>query len=202
MTEFYNIGRCIPWTDIAEHPSHHMSKKSRPDSDYVLEEPSHMKSNAVDSWLQHWLKLQKKNKRPLELRVRSDKPSESGPTPAIMVKRRGKKSKPRYVEEDDSDDDAHVDTEDNDGSDGDDSTDMGDNRRPNADSVVPITADAGQHEEGAIGGREVTGGKMLPISPSSVSLNRKSSRAFLESLSNDTKYRKLILLLYAAKVSI
>jgi hypothetical protein len=50
----------IPWNDITESPSEHMSKRSQPDSNHRLEEPSHIKSVSVNVWLQHWLKLQKK----------------------------------------------------------------------------------------------------------------------------------------------
>jgi len=63
-----------------------------------------MKSNAVNCWLQHWLKLQQKNKRPLVLKDSLDKPSDTGPTPTIVSKRKGKRSKALYVESDDVDD--------------------------------------------------------------------------------------------------
>jgi hypothetical protein len=56
-TEFHNLSSHIPWTDIAENPHNHLSKRSQVDSDYHLEEPSHMKSNAIDFWLRHWLCL-------------------------------------------------------------------------------------------------------------------------------------------------
>ena len=49
-TAFYKLTGRIPWLDIAENPSHHLSKKSQPDSDHKLEEPSHMKSDGVDAW--------------------------------------------------------------------------------------------------------------------------------------------------------
>ena len=101
-TGFYQLQGRIPWTDIAEHPSHHMTKKSRPDSNYKLEEPSHMKSDGVDAWLKHWLKMQKKGSKPLVLKDGSDKPSEAhGNTdPKVVDRRKGKK---RYVEPDDDD---------------------------------------------------------------------------------------------------
>jgi hypothetical protein len=109
-TGFYQLQGRIPWTDIAEYPSRHMTKKSRPDSDYKLEEPSHMKSDGVDAWLKHWLKMQKKGSTPLVLKDGSDKSSEShvNKDPKIVDRRKGKK---RYVEPD-SDDEA---TEINDG---------------------------------------------------------------------------------------
>jgi hypothetical protein len=76
--DFYKLNGRPPWAGIAEHPSQYIAKKSRPDSDHQLQEPSHMKSDGVDAWLQHWLKLQKRNKRPLILKDGSDEdPSES-----------------------------------------------------------------------------------------------------------------------------
>ena len=41
-TGFYKLSGHILWTDIAEYLLHHLSKKSRPDSDCKLEELSHM----------------------------------------------------------------------------------------------------------------------------------------------------------------
>src|SRR6266481_8197711 len=108
---FYNLTGRIPWTDIAENPSHYLSKKSRPDSDYKLEEPSHMKSDGVDAWLKHWLKLQKKKKRPLELKDPSHKSSESLPTTTAVLRRTLKGSKDQYIESDDSDDEKSFDEE-------------------------------------------------------------------------------------------
>src|SRR5258706_9456641 len=55
----------IPWTDIGENPLDHLASRSRPDSNCRLEEPSHMKSDSIDCWLTHWLKLQNRGKRPL-----------------------------------------------------------------------------------------------------------------------------------------
>ena len=76
----------IPWLDIAENPSHHLSKRSQPDSDHKLEEPSHMKSVGIDAWLQHWLKLQKKSRRPLVLKDPTDKSSELNPKSRTVTK--------------------------------------------------------------------------------------------------------------------
>src|ERR1700676_4576871 len=78
-TAFYKLTSRIPWLDIAENPSHHLSKRSRPYSDHKLEEPSHMKSVGIDAWLQHWLKLQKKSRRPLVLKDPTDKSCELNP---------------------------------------------------------------------------------------------------------------------------
>ena len=49
-----------------------------------------MKSDGVDSWLRHWLKLQKKNKCPLVLKEHSDKQSDHNTPPQIVPKGKGK----------------------------------------------------------------------------------------------------------------
>ena len=64
---------------ISQNPSFHLSKKSQPDSDWRLEEPSQMKSDAIDCWLNHWLQLQKKGKQPLVLKDGSGRLSEHLP---------------------------------------------------------------------------------------------------------------------------
>ena len=89
---YYKLGGWIPWMDIAENLSHHLSKRSQADSDHWLEEPSHMKSDGVDAWLKHWLKLQKKNKHPLVLKRPLDKILDTSPT-CIRFKVEGKKGK-------------------------------------------------------------------------------------------------------------
>jgi hypothetical protein len=53
ITEFQNMSGHIPWMDIAENLHDHLSKRSQVDLDYHLEEPSHMKANAVNFWLRH-----------------------------------------------------------------------------------------------------------------------------------------------------
>lgn len=178
-TGFYKLNGRIPWTDIAENPSQHLSKKSQPDCDYKLEEPSHMKSDGVDAWLKHWLKLQKKNKRPLELKDPSNKSLQSFVTTAAAPRRTVKRSKDQYIESDDADDD-EIDEEDDGGSNEDASNTT--NRRDHNSDDDPQAI-------------------VLPPSPSTASQTRQSRRAFLQSLSDDKKYRKLIRLLGAAKVS-
>ncbi|KIM73061.1 hypothetical protein PILCRDRAFT_15545 [Piloderma croceum F 1598] len=160
---FYKLTGRIPWTDIAENPSHYLSKKSRHDCDHKLKEPSHMKSDGIDAWLQHWLKLQKKKKRPLELKDPSHKSSESLATTTAVPRRKVKGSKDQYIKSDDSDDQESLDE-----------------------------ADNGQSNEDL-------SNTVLPPSPSSVSLTWKDRCTFLQSLSDDKKYRKLITLLGAAK---
>src|ERR1700752_4477391 len=65
---YFKLTGRILWGDMAEHPSHYLSAKSRPDSDHKLMEPSHMKAKGVDDWLNHWLKLQKKGKQCVTLK--------------------------------------------------------------------------------------------------------------------------------------
>jgi hypothetical protein len=92
--DFYKLNGRPPWSGIAEHPSQHIAKKSRPDSNHQLQEPSYMKSDGVDAWLRHWLTLQKRNKRPLILKDGSD---EAHPNPTSSSKRKAKASKARLI---------------------------------------------------------------------------------------------------------
>jgi hypothetical protein len=179
-TGFHNLNGRIPWTDIAENQSHHLSKRSRPDCDYKLEEPSHMKSGAIDAWLQHWLKLQRKNKRPLVLNNSSNKSSETLPTTAKVSSQSKKRSDARNIDSSDSEDEDNV-------------NEVGDDG-PNEDSSG--TTDRGSHN---VDGEALA--TVLPPSPASASQTRSSRRKFLQSLSDDKMYRKLITLLGAAKVS-
>ena len=71
-----------------------------------------MKSDCVDAWLKHWLRLQKRNKCPLVLKACTDKTSDTHPTPTIASKSKGKKKKAHYIESDESDDLYLVDEED------------------------------------------------------------------------------------------
>ncbi|KIM77613.1 hypothetical protein PILCRDRAFT_11868 [Piloderma croceum F 1598] len=116
VRRFYRLTGRIPWGDIAEYPSHHLLKKSRPDCDYMLEDPSNMKADAIDAWLKHWLKLQKKNKRPLVLRDPSDKSSKPAPTRDTIPGRKGKRSKNQHIESDDANDEEIVEEPGNSGS--------------------------------------------------------------------------------------
>jgi hypothetical protein len=177
-TGFYKLTGRTPWTDIAENPSNYVSKKSRPDSDHKLEEPSHMKSDAVDSWLRHWLKLQKKHKRPLVLKDTSDKQYERRSNPISVSKRKAEKSKARYIQSDSSEDEA-PEGEDNNG-------------QLNVDNPGNSINNA----------RTSKGGEtQMPISPLSEAASRATRRTFLASLSADKNYQKLVFLLRAAKVS-
>ncbi len=101
---FYKLNGRIPWTDIADRPSDHLSNGSRPDTDFKLEEPSHMKSDGVDCWLKHWLKSQKKGRHPLVLRDPTRQLSQAGLNPKVVSKRKAKRSKALNMEINDADD--------------------------------------------------------------------------------------------------
>ena len=92
-TAFYKLTSHIPWHDIVENPSHHLSKKSQPDSDHKLQDPSHIKTDGVDAWLRHWLKLQKKGQHPLVLRGPTDRSSEHIPKSKPATKRKASQGK-------------------------------------------------------------------------------------------------------------
>jgi len=61
-----------------------------------------MKSDGVDAWLKHWLKMQNKGSRPLVLKDRSDRPFEAHAkrNPVVVDRRKGKKRQVEYVESD------------------------------------------------------------------------------------------------------
>lgn len=143
-----------------------------------------MKTDAVDAWLKHWLKLQKKNKRPLVLRGPADGtpevPSKSKKSKNVSKQKAGK-GKARYIDSDDSDDE--------------DNEDKSDNGKTNEATPEPSAHPTGQ-SDGAEHNAQI-----LPPSPLSAAKTRKTRRTFLESLSNDENYQKLLLLLYVAKVS-
>lgn len=132
-----------------------------------------MKSDGIDAWLRHWLKLQKKHRRPLVVKNPADKSSEPRPKPAILSKRKAKRAKARYIESDSTDDTADRDI-----------TDKSDDE---SQAVKKVT--------GAVNA------KVLPPPPLSASATRKSRRAFLATLSSDKNYKLLQRLLYVAKVS-
>ena len=174
----------IPWSDIAENPSHHLEKRSRPDSDHRLEEPSHMKSDGVDTWLRHWLQLQKKKKRPLLLKDTADKADERETLPTVVSKRKGKRA--GYVETD-SDKESQSDQGADVGSDADDGA---------TDKATHATKTNAQRTED--GG---TATLLALPSPRSAAKSRSSRYAFLESLSENPNYKRLLSLLRVARVS-
>lgn len=138
-----------------------------------------MKSNGLDSWLRHWLKLQKKKKHPLVFIDLSDKPSDPNAPPQVVSKEKKKASQTQYV---DSDNDEEMD---NDGE--------ASISQPVVPSAPPIDA-----------GTKVKVGdhiKSLPKCPSSAARNRTSRQTFLTSLSDDKNYKDLLLLVKVANVS-
>ena len=139
-----------------------------------------MKSDGVDAWLKHWLKLQKKNKRPLVLKRPSDEILDTSSTSASGFKSKGKKGKAQYVEPDDPANEEMDHPSDNSGVEGDESENSG--RPSNTDKAM------------------TTNVAELPPTPYSVSDNRRTQRQFLVSLSADNNYKRLILLLHIAKV--
>ena len=177
---YYKLGGQIPRTDIADNSSHHLSKRSQADSDHRLEEPSHMKSDGVDAWLKHWLKLQKKNKRPLVLKRPSDEILDTSSTSASGLKSKGKKGKAWYVEPDDPANEEMDHPSDNSGVEGDESENSG--RPSNTDKAMTTN---------------VT--EPLPT-PYSASDNRRTRRQFLVLLSANNNYKQLMLLLHITKV--
>ena len=180
ISGYYKLSGRTPWMDIVDNPSNHLSKWSQPDTDHNLQEPLHMKSDGVDIWLKHWLKLQKKNKHPLVLKGLLDNIHESSPTLVTNLKLRSQHGKAWYLETDRSDcENVESILEDN-GIDG-----------GNAMTADGITDKA----------EEVVSDAILPQSPYSTSNNRKAHHTFLTSLSADLKYQQLLLLLHVAKVS-
>jgi hypothetical protein len=177
-TGFYKLTRRTPWADIAENLSNHLSRKLQPDSDHRLEKLSHMKSDAIDSWLQHWFKLPKKHKHPLVLKDTSDKQYERRSNPTIVSKRKAEKSKAWYIQSDGSKDEAPED-EDNNG-------------QLNVDNPGNNINNAHTSKGGET---------QMPISPLSEAASRATCCIFLASLSDDKNYQKLVFLLRAAKVS-
>jgi hypothetical protein len=163
----------------------HLSKRSWADSNHKLEEPSHMKSKGVDALLKHWLKLQKKSKCPLVLRGPADQSPKlrQGPNNVSKQKTGKGKGKAHYIESEDSDDEE--------------TEDRSDTGRVNEGNTELSVRHTGQSNERAPDDVML----LLPPSPLSVSKNRKTHHAFLRSLSNDDNYKKLLLLLRAAKVS-
>jgi hypothetical protein len=126
-----------------------------------------MKSRGVDAWLQHWLKMQKKGKRPLVLKNSSDKDCDATKEPKIVDRRNSNKPKPGYIE-------------------------------PDEDEEVNIDNSISEAARTNVKGG--TDGQLLPKSPHSVASTRPSRQKFLASLSDNMDYKKLLLLLLAAKV--
>jgi hypothetical protein len=144
-----------------------------------------MRSDVVDAWLRHWLKIQKKNKHPLVLINQLDRASDKQANLTTLSKEKQRKGKGRDVDGDDSSNEDITDDDIVDGEGG----------RSNADA--PGTRP--NHTEKSSGG--MANGEVVPQSPNSVSDMHTDHSAFLATLSNNRKYKDLLLLLHAAKVS-
>jgi hypothetical protein len=172
---YFDLHGRIPWTDIADRPSHHLDERSRPDSDHKLMEPSHMKAEGVDDWLKHWLKMQNKKKRPLTLKKPSEAPSDQ--LKVLSLSSRGKgKGKARAVSLSSSDEESDED-------------DFDDQKGVDNKAVADDDGDTPK------------AGSSFPPTPASAAASKETRLAFLKSLSDDKSYRQLLRLLLAANVS-
>ena len=142
-----------------------------------------MKADVVDAWLKHWLWLQKKGKHPLALKKASEEGNDKSPTPQTAPSKSTKQKGKQQAHE--SDDDGEI---------------SGDNQTNESD--------AGQHEKSIQPIRnkmiEDSDGDgtntILPLPPLSVDLNCHTRLAFLNSLSDDQQYQKLLALLQTTQV--
>ena len=143
-----------------------------------------MKFDAVNGWLRHWLRLQSKGKNPLVLIDGSNKSLTTYGTMASTLsitatQCKGKK-KAGYIDPDVSDTA--------------DKADSKNDRVLNASNPVGNSAD----DPASTPGPDEP--PCVPQPPSSASSTRKSRLTYLMSLSDNPHYRKLIVLLRAAKV--
>ena len=184
---FSKLNGRIPWGNIADHPSNHLSKNSRPDTDHKLMEPSHMKAKGVDDWLRHWMKLQQKGKQPLILKALSD--PEGSPSVKSRKDRKGK------CKQRDSDDDSEAD-EVNDGGTPDNSKGKKTCHK-GKDDFEDVDDDSGSDNQPMPDGADAPN---LPFAPNSTAKTKETHYKFLTSLSEDKNYLLLIRLLLAAKV--
>ena len=143
-----------------------------------------MKLDGVDTWLRHWLQLQEKKKQPLLLKDTADKAAERETLLTVVSKQKGKRA--GYVETD-SDEESQLDQEENVGSDADDCA---------TDKATHATKTNPQWTED--GG---TATLLALPSPRSAAKSRSSHYVFLESLSENPNYKRLLSLLRVARVS-
>ena len=107
-----------------------------------------MKSDAVDCWIGHWLKIQKKNKCPLVLKNGSDSKSNKQANPITVSWRRWNKGKDQYIDSDDTDDEAAANDE---------TTDEANNDGSNGDEHGTCPNSAGKSRKGATTAKDVQG---------------------------------------------
>ena len=176
---------------MAEHLSKYMAKQSRPESNHQLQEPSHMKSDGVDAWLQHWLKLQKRNKHPLILKDNSDK-IPSNPTSSSKQKQKAKASTPQSTNDNTSDEEPADGANDDDEESADGAND---------DNEEAAEGGNNDYDKSDTDNNGHNTADMLPLSLLSASEMWIARREFLATLSKDENYQSLLLMLRAAKVS-
>lgn len=177
----------IPWAKITEHPDDFLDKKSRPETDHSLQEPSRMMEDAVNIWLKHWYGRQQRSKHPLILKdpARGNAANKDHPKGRGWGKKRIDWVEPDDVNqeagEDDTDDREQVNGGDT--SDGNSEGNPKDSRNGPADDAV----------SGASGNS--------PASPATSGKSRASRWAFLATLSADAKFQELLLLMDIARVN-
>src|SRR5258705_2559305 len=205
----------IPWTDIGENPSDHLASKSRPDSDCRLGEPSHMKSDSIDCWLTHWLKLQNRGKRPLIVKDPAAVSSPPRPKPTMISKRKVKRSNAQDTDNLDPDGSSGRERSETSGTgvmvDGDGSVGTSRSARDATGGDSNSLENVHMVDEGGIDRSALASdsyhaggashGTVSPASPLSACYNRNTRRQFLESLSSDPNYLNLLNLLDRACVS-
>jgi hypothetical protein len=206
--EFFKLNGRIPWNDIADNTSHHLSKRSCPDTDHKLMDPSHMKAKGVDDWLKHWLKLQNRRKRPLTFK----NPSDSLPNPPARPRKASKgKGKKRAEVDDSSSEDSDKHSDDAAQEEMKRKTALG-NHRAVQDKSHPSKTGAPRNAKAGGSGvipdqpvddadtDTVSNASGVPFAPCSAAKSRETRHVFLESLSDDKQYRQLIRVLIVAQV--
>jgi hypothetical protein len=155
-------------------------------------DPSHMKAEGVDDWLKHWIKLQKRNKRPLTLKDPSAANSDQSKAPEKGSGKGKGKGKARATSP--SPTRASSDTED-----AENMEDFDKGEDTESDEAKSINGDSA----GTLDDDEdiPKAGSSLPLAPASAAKSKKTRFAFLKSLSDDKTYSQLLRLLYAAQVS-
>ena len=141
-----------------------------------------MKSEAVDCWIKHWLRLQNKGKRPLVLKNTSDKQQKSSNVEGRLTSKHKGKMKATKTADSESDNTDKL---------ADGTVNVDDDHQSDQDSGGAANKHPSPHPA-----------HNLPASPLSADLNRTTRWRFLKSLSDDKNYQRLLLLLQAAQVCI
>jgi len=173
-----------------------------------------MKSDSIDCWLTHWLKLQNRHKRPLVVKDPAAVSSPPRPKPTMISKRKVKRSKAQdtdNLDPDGSNGRERSETSGNGvtvGEDGSgtlrpprDATGGDSDRLENVHTVDKGGIDRGAPVSDSYHAGGASHGMVLPASPLSAFYDRNTRRQFLESLSSDPHYLNLLNLLDRACVS-